>query len=345
MTNGHDNFQGFVRKVAEGTPLDGAEAEAAFTLLMEGEATPAQAGAFLMALRVRGETVDEIAGAARVMRAKATRIKAPEDAIDTCGTGGDGLGTLNISTAVAFVAAGCGVPVAKHGNRAISSRSGSSDVLTALGVNVEIDHALVQHALDEAGVCFLMAPRHHQTMRHVGSIRAELGVRTVFNLVGPLSNPGFVRRQVIGVFSSEWLEPLAQVLAELGSEHVWVVHGADGMDEISTTGTSRVASLQNGKVKAFEVTPEDAGLSRARIEDLLGGDVEENAKRLRALLDGENGPYRDIVLLNTAAALIVAGRTKDLVGGVKMAAESIDSGAAAGRLAALAAISHERPAP
>ena len=332
-------------KAATGQALSEDEARAAFDIIMSGDATPSQMGGFLMALRVRGETVPEITGAAKVMRAKMTTIEAPEGAIDLCGTGGDATGTYNISTASQFVVAACGVPVAKHGNRALSSKSGAADVLAALGVDIEADMSLVQRALHEAGTCFLMAPRHHSAMRHVGPTRVELGTRTIFNLLGPLSNPGKVKRQVIGVFSPDWIEPLAQVLKGLGHERAWVVHGADGMDELSTTGPSQVAELDQGEVRTFEVTPEDAGLPRARFEDLKGGDADHNARVLRSMLEGEHGPFRDVVLLGSAAALIVAGKVSDLKAGVAMAAEAVDGGRAIQALERLIAITNEKAGP
>jgi len=295
---------------------------------MEGQASQAQTAAFLMALRVRTEQVEEIAGAAQAMRAKATRVRAPAGAVDTCGTGGDGLGTVNVSTATALVVAGCGVPVAKHGNRAVSSKSGSSDVLNALGVNVAAPVAAVEQAMRVAGVGFLLATVYHPAMRHVGPVRADLGLRTVFNLLGPLANPAGVRRQVIGVFADRWLEPLARVLHELESEHAWIVHGTDGMDELTTTDATLVAELKGGQVRTFTVTPEDAGLSRAAPAELVGGDAAANAASIRNLLDGKRGPYRDIVVLNAAAALIVAQRADDLKEGAAQAARSIDTGAA-----------------
>jgi len=327
--------------VADGRPLDAAAAERAFGIIMSGDATPAQMGGFLMALRVRGETVAEITGAVRAMRAKMLAIAAPPDAIDTCGTGGDAKGTYNVSTASAIVVAACGVPVAKHGNRALSSRSGAADVLTALGVNIDADMRLVEKALREANLCFLMAPRHHSAMRHVGPTRVELGTRTIFNLLGPLSNPGRVKRQVIGVFAPQWVEPLAEVLRDLGHERAWVVHGADGLDELSTTGASQVAELKDGKIRTFQVVPADAGLPTARLAELIGGDAEHNAAVLQAMLAGETGPFRDIVLLGSAAALIVAGKAADLKRGVAIAAEAIDSGRARQTLARLVAISTE----
>ncbi|MGH6900092.1 MAG: anthranilate phosphoribosyltransferase [Geminicoccaceae bacterium] len=330
-------------RVASGAPLTRSEARDAFEIMMSGDATPAQVGGFLMGLRVRGETVDELAGGAQALRERMLRVNAPDDAIDTCGTGGDASGTFNVSTAAAIVVAACGVPVAKHGNRALSSRAGSADILMALGVNIDADLALVERSIRGAGIGFMMAPRHHGAMRHVAGARVELGTRTIFNLLGPLANPAGARRQLMGVFAGEWVEPIAHVLAQLGTERAWVVHGADGLDELSTTGPSQVAELCDGTVRTFEVTPEDGGLPRARVGDLKGGDATTNADALRALLDGLRGPYRDIVLLNGAAALIVAGRADDLAAGVARAAEAIDSGAAKAVLGALVAITNEAP--
>lgn len=338
MTTDTTDFKGLIAYVADGKPLSQAAAEKAFEIIMSGEATPSQMGAFLMALRVRGETVDEIAGAAKVMRAKAVHVKAPAGAIDTCGTGGDARGTFNISTGAAIVVAACGVPVAKHGNRALSSKSGSADVLAALGVNIEADMKLVEKALAEANIGFLMAPRHHSAMRHVGPTRVELGTRTIFNLLGPLSNPAGTTRQLIGVFHRQWTRPMAEVLGQLGSERAWVVHGSDGLDEVTTTGTTYVSELANGKVTSFEVTPEDAGLKRADPAQLKGGDPAANAAAINDMLAGEPGPYRDIVLLNSAAALIVAGKAKDLKAGVGLAAQAIDSGKAKATLDKLVTI-------
>jgi anthranilate phosphoribosyltransferase len=325
MTGDMTDLKALIGQVAQGKPLSEDEAERAFDIIMSGNATPAQMGAFLMALRVRGETVEEITGAARIMRAKALPIDAPPGAIDTCGTGGDSAGTWNISTAAALVVAAAGVPVAKHGNRALSSKSGAADVLAALGVNLDCDMALVKRALWENNICFLMAPRHHSAMRHVGPTRVELGTRTIFNLLGPLSNPAGARRQIVGVFSAHWVEPLAHVLGKLGAERAWVMHGSDGLDELTTTGPSAVAEWADGRVRKFEVSPEQVGLKRARPEDLRGGDAATNARALRALLDGETGPYRDIVLLNAGAALLVAGKAERLQDGVRIAAEVIDS--------------------
>ena len=328
MTDSLESFRGILANVAAGNALSVAEAEHAFDIMMAGEATPAQMGGLLMGLRVRGETVDEITGGARAMRARALKMDAPEGAIDTCGTGGDAKGTFNVSTGAAILSAACGVPVAKHGNRALSSKSGSADVLTALGVNIDADMALVREALFEAGIGFLMAPRHHGAMRHVAPTRLELGTRTIFNLLGPLSNPAGAKRQIIGVFDQAWAEPMAAVLRNLGSERVWVLHGSDGIDELTTTGPSTVVELKGGELRQFEVTPEDAGLARAVLDDIKGGDADANAKAMTEMLDGIPGPIRDIVLLNTAAALIVAERVENLRDGVAMAAEAIDTGAA-----------------
>src|SRR5438105_1802638 len=291
-------------EVAAGRTLSESEAEAAFDIIMSGNATPSQMGAFLMALRVRGESVDEITGAARIMRAKALTIDAPPGTIDTVGTGGDASGTFNISTATALVVAGCGVPVAKHGNRAFSSKSGAADVLSALGVNIDADMAVVRRCLWEIGMCFLMAPRHHSAMRHVGPTRVELGTRTIFNLLGPLSNPARVKRQVVGVFSRQWVEPIAHVLKNLGSERAIVVHGSDGLDEITTAGPTRVPSFENGTVRAFDIAPEDFGFAKVRPDALRGGDAAENAAALLEVLKGRKGAFRDVAILNAAAGLL-----------------------------------------
>jgi anthranilate phosphoribosyltransferase len=295
-----------------------------------------------MGLRVRGETVDEITGAVQALREKALRMSAPPNAIDIVGTGGDASGTFNISTGAALVVAACGVPVAKHGNRALSSRCGAADVLAALGVNIDAEIDVLERALSEAGIAFLMAPRHHSAMRHVAGPRVELGIRTIFNLLGPLSNPAGVLRQFSGAFAREWIVPMAEVLGNLGSERAWIVHGADGLDEMTTTGPSFVAELLEGKVRTFEVTPEDAGLPRASPGDIRGGDAETNAAAMRAMLGGERGPFRDIVLLNAAGALLVAGRAKDLADGVAIAAAALESGRALATLAKLVEVS--RPA-
>ncbi len=330
----------FIAKVATGASLSEDEAYTVFSAMMDGDVTPAQMGAFLMALRVRGETVAEITGGARVMREKAVRVTAPAGAIDTCGTGGDGSGSYNISTAVALVVAALGVPVAKHGNRALSSRSGSAEVLHQLGVDIDREPDVLERCLAGAGIAFLMAPKHHTAMRHVGPVRVELGTRTIFNLLGPLSNPAGASRQLLGVFDGGWVRPMAEVLRNLGSTAVWVVHGEDGLDEITTTAATRVAELRDGRIREFAITPEDAGLPYARPEDLKGGDPAHNAAALRALLDGEPGAYRDIVLINAAAALLVAGKAPDLRAGVAMAADALDSGGAKATLDKLVTLSN-----
>ncbi len=320
--------------------LTRAEAETAFTALFEGAATPAQMGGFLMALRTRGETVDEMAAAASVMRAKCTPVKAPEGAMDIVGTGGDGKGTLNISTATALVVAGAGVVVAKHGNRNLSSKSGAADALTELGLNVMVGPAVVERCLAEAGIGFMMAPMHHPATRHVAPVRLELGTRTLFNVLGPLTNPAGVKRQLTGAFSLALIRPMAEVLMALGSEAAWLVHGADGTDEISIAGETAVAALENGRVREFTLHPDDAGLPVHPFAAIMGGTPAENATALRALLDGAPGAYRDAVLLNAAAALLVAGRATALPEGVAMARAAIDSGQARDRLTALARITH-----
>ncbi len=329
---------------ASGRALDETQAEQAFDILMSGDATPAQIGGFLMALRTRGETVAEIVGAVRAMRAKMLRVEAPTGTVDTCGTGGDGAGTLNISTGAAIVTAAAGVPVAKHGNRAASSKTGAADVLAALGVNIEADMALVKEALWKANICFMLAPRHHSAMRHVGPSRVELGTRTIFNLMGPLSNPAGAKRQLVGVFAQQWIKPLAEVLGRLGTERAWVVHGGDGLDELTTTGASHVAELKDGRISQFEVTPEMAGLARAKPADIKGADAPTNAAAITELVAGRPGAYRDIVLLNSAAALLVAGKVADLKAGAALAAQAIDSGKAKATLAELVAITN-RSAP
>jgi anthranilate phosphoribosyltransferase len=327
-------------RIAAGGTLSEVQAEEVFEVIMSGDATPAQIGGLLMGLRVRGETVEEITGAARIMRSKALKVEAPAGAIDTCGTGGDGSGTYNISTAAAFVVAGAGVPVAKHGNRALSSKSGSADVLGALGIKVDADMALVRESLFDNNIGFLMAPRHHNAMRHVGGPRVELGTRTIFNLLGPLSNPAGTTRQVVGVFAAQWVEPVAHVLGRLGAEHAWVVHGSDGLDELTTTGPSKVAEYRNGEVRTFVVTPEEVGLARATPDQLKGGDAVANAAALRAVLGGEKGAYRDIVVLNAAAALVVAGKAAALADAARLAEQVIDSGAALQTLDRMVAITN-----
>jgi anthranilate phosphoribosyltransferase len=308
--------------------------------MMSGEATPSQMGGLLMALRVRGETVDEITGAVTTMRAKMLGVKAPPDAVDVVGTGGDASGSFNISTCAAFIVAGAGVPVAKHGNRALSSKSGAADVLGALGVKLELSPEDVGRCISEAGIGFMFAPSHHPAMKNVGPTRVELGTRTIFNLLGPLSNPAGVKRQMVGTFSKHWIEPMAQVLKNLGSEAVWVVHGSDGLDEITTTGPTSVAALENGTIRTFELTPEDAGLPRAEPGALRGGDGEANARTLLDVLKGKKSAYRDVSLINAGAALIVAGKAKTIKDGVAIAVKSVDSGEAEGRLQRLIKVSN-----
>ena len=331
-----DDVKGLLAKLVDGRVLSSEEAHAFFAACLRGEPTPAQVAAAVTALRIRGETVDEIAAFATAMRDAALTLDHPYDVIDTCGTGGDGQHTFNISTAAALVLAGAGLKVAKHGNRALSSKSGSSDVLSVLGVNLAATPAQQLRALDTAGIAFLFAPTYHGAMRHVGPVRAEIGFRTVFNLLGPLSNPAGAKRQVMGVYDPRLLEPLAEVLGRLGGTRAWTVHG-QGLDELTTTGPTEVAEWKDGTVRRFTVTPQDAGLPLASIDDIRGGDAEVNAAALTALLAGERGPYRDIVLLNAAAALVVGERADDLAQGVEQAARVIDDGHAAQALAALVA--------
>ena len=334
-----DAFKPVIAKVANNESLGRAEAEAAFDALLSGDVTPAQMGGFLMALRVRGETVDEITGAVSAMRAKMLRVNAPAGAVDIVGTGGDNAGSWNVSTLACILVAACGAPVAKHGNRAASSKSGASDILTALGVTIGLQPPAIEACIREANIGFMMAPTHHAATRHVAPVRVELGTRTIFNILGPLSNPASVKRQVVGVFSPHLQRPMAQTLRNLGSETVWVVHGCDGLDEITTTGPTKVVALANGDISEFDVTPEDAGIARARPEDLRGGDPAHNAQELRNVLDGKPGAYRDIALINAAAALVVAGRAANLREGAQMAADAIASGKAKATLAKLVEVS------
>jgi anthranilate phosphoribosyltransferase len=327
-----------IARLAAGETLTDDEAEAAFDIIMSGEATPAQIGALLMAMRLRGETVAEITGAVRAMRARMTAIEAPAGAMDVCGTGGDGAGTLNVSSAVTFVVAGCGVPVAKHGNRALSSRTGGADVLTALGVNVDAPMDALPAILAEAGCVFLFAPRHHPSMRHAAGPRVELGTRTIFNLLGPLANPARVRRQLTGVFSPDWTRPMAETLLALGHDSAWIVHG-QGLDELTVAGPNHVTALHDQEIRSFVLEPEDAGLPRSAIAAIRGGDAAFNAEALQSLLQGAIGAYRDTVLLNAAAALIVAGIAGDLREGVDLAAAAIASGAALAALETLRRVS------
>jgi anthranilate phosphoribosyltransferase len=327
-------------KVADGKALTREEAKTAFNVLMSGEATPSQIAGLLMALRVRGETVDEITGAVEVMREKMLRVAAPADAIDIVGTGGDASGSYNISTCAAFVAAGAGLSVAKHGNRALSSKSGAADVLMALGIKIDIPPEMISDCVREAGVGFMFAPAHHSSMKHVGPTRIELGTRTIFNLLGPLSNPAGVKRQVTGVFSRAWVEPLAHVLKNLGSEACWIAHGEGGFDEIVPTGTTYVAELKNGEVRSFEITPEQVGLARSKAGDLKGGEAAHNAEALRAVLDGKPSAFTDAAVMTAGAALLVAGKEKDLTSAIGAAREAVMSGAARRAMMKLVSVSN-----
>jgi len=334
-------FRPLISKVATGATLTRDEAAYVFDKMMSGEATPSQMGALLMGLRVRGETVEEITGAVTVMRTKMLPVDAPEDAVDVVGTGGDASGSYNISTCASFIVAGAGVPVAKHGNRALSSKSGSADVLSALGIRLDLTPEGISRCIAEAGIGFMFAPSHHPAMKHVGPTRVELGTRTIFNLLGPLANPAGVKRQMVGVYAKSWLTPLAETLRLLGSERAWVVNGSDGLDEITISGPTDVASLEDGRIRTFEIWPEQVGLERAPPESLLGGDAAHNAAALRAVLDGARSPYRDVSVMNAAAALLIAGRADDLTSGVAIAQTSIDSGAARARLDHLITVSNK----
>jgi anthranilate phosphoribosyltransferase len=330
-----------MQKVATGASLTEEEIADAFETMMSGVASPVQMAAFLMALRVRGETIPEITGASRLMRARMLPVEAPPDAVDIVGTGGDGHNTFNVSTCAAIVAAGAGVPIAKHGNRAVSSLSGASDVLAALGVKIDLQPVAITRSIAKSGVGFMWAPLHHPAMKAWAPARAELGVRTILNLLGPLANPAGVKRQVVGVFNAAWTEPIAEALSNLGSEHAWVVHGSDGLDEITTTGPTRVTELKDGKVHTFEVRPSDAGLPPATLEDLKGGDATVNAAAIRELLGGEQSAFRDIVVLNAGAALLVGGKAATLREGAERAARAIDDGSAARALDQLVAATNE----
>ena len=340
-----------VRALVDRRDLSRIEAAAAMEAIMSGAATNAQIAAFLTALRMKGETVEELIGFAQVMRQKAVRIRVHDDGvagltgtdremlIDTCGTGGDATGTFNVSTATAFVVAGAGLKVAKHGNRSVSSMCGSADVVETLGINLDLTPSKVARCIDEVGIGFLYAPLLHTAMKHVMAARREMGIRTVFNMLGPLTNPAAANAQIIGVYAAALTEPLARVLAELGTVRAFVVHGADSLDEISNTGESRVSEVREGMVRTYTVRPEDFGLARATIAELIGGDREENARIIRAILDGEAGPRRDIVLMNAAAALVAGGKARDLKDGVGLAVHAIDSGAARRKLEALVSLS------
>ncbi|SED94457.1 anthranilate phosphoribosyltransferase [Rhizobiales bacterium GAS191] len=335
-----DAFKPILAKVATGQPLSAFEAQSAFDLLLSGEVTHAQAGAFLMGLRVRGETVEEITGAVEAMRARMLRIDAPPGAIDLVGTGGDQAGTWNISTLASLIVAACGVPVAKHGNRAASSKSGAADVLAALGVKVGLDKEGVERCLKTAGIAFMFAPAHHASMRHVAPVRTEMGTRTLFNILGPMANPASVKRQLVGVFAKSWLRPVAETLMGLGSERVWVVCGSDGLDEITTTGPSHVVAIEDGAIREFEITPEQAGLAVADLEALKGAEAVVNAGAMMRVLAGEKTAFRDIGVLNAAAGLLIAGKTKDLAEGAGLAAKALDDGAVLETLRKLIAASN-----
>ena len=324
----------YIAIAASGRHLTRQQAEEAFGIMMSGEATAAQIGGFLMALRVRGESVAEITGAVATMRDKMLRVEAPDHAVDIVGTGGDASGSYNVSTCAALVAAGAGLTVAKHGNRALTSKSGAADTLMTLGIHIDLEPGGIEACIRDAGIGFMFAPGHHSAMRHVGAARVELGTRTIFNLLGPLSNPASVRKQLLGVFDPRWLEPIAEVLRDLGSETVWVVHG-DGLDEMTTTGTTHIVALENGDIRKFDITPDEFGLARVTIDQLKGGDAQHNAAALVDVLHGTKGPYRDIVLLNTAASLVIGGLAEDIPEGIKKAEEAIDKGAAKAALDAL----------
>ncbi|MCF8468779.1 MAG: anthranilate phosphoribosyltransferase [Sneathiella sp.] len=341
MSGVSPDFKSLISKIAAGRTLSVDEAKSAFNIILSGDATPSQMGAFLMGLHLRGETVDELIGGVTVLREKATYITAPENAVDVVGTGGDGHGTLNISTAAAFVTAGAGVPVAKHGNKAASSRSGTADVQAVLGINTECDFALTERAVKEAGIGFMVAYRHHGAMRHVGPARVELGIRTIFNLLGVMSNPAAVKRQLIGVYDPRWMRPMAETLRELGSIHIWVMHGSDGLDELTTTGPSKVVEMKSGEISVFEITPEQFGLGRVQLHELKGGTPEENALALMALLKGGPGPYRDVTLLNAGAAIMIGGKCESVEEGIALARQSIDEGKALAAFETLKRISNE----
>ena len=334
------NLKDFISIVADGNSLNREQTQTAFSILMSGEATPSQIGGLLMALRVRGESVEEFVGAVLAMRSKMLTVDAPIDAIDIVGTGGDASGSYNVSTCAAIVAAGAGLTVAKHGNRSLSSKSGSADVLVSLGVNLELSPGQISDCIDDAGVGFMFAPAHHSAMRHVGPTRIELGTRTIFNLLGPMCNPAGVKRQLLGVFSPKWLMPVAKTLAELGSEQVWVMYG-EGLDEITITGTTQVAALENGSIRTFEITPQDAGLPTHDLSQILGGEADYNAAAMSRVLDGEPSAYRDIVLLNAGAALVIADKAENIMDGASQAAQAIDNGHAKAALDNLVRISNQ----
>lgn len=336
-----DAFKPLIAKVAAGLPLTASEAEMAFSQILSGESTPAQTAGFLMALRVRGETVDEITGAVKAMRGKMLAVPPVAGAIDVVGTGGDASGSWNVSTLAGLIVAACGVPVAKHGNRAASSKSGAADILQALGVKIGLSPAEVTNCITKTGFAFMVAPAHHPAMRHVAPVRTELGTRTIFNLLGPLSNPAGVKRILLGVFAESWLEPIAETLRDLGAERAWVMHGSDGLDEITTTGPTHVVELKDGAIRRFEITPEDAGIACAEPEALKGGEPSQNAAALLAVVGGEKNAYRDIAVLNAAAALVVADKARSLREGVDIAAAALDSGRVAELLQNVVRVSNE----
>ena len=334
------NFKNIISKLSKQETLHSYELDLAFTTLLNGTATNAQIGAFLMGLSINGETSDIIASGATILRNNAIKIKAPAKAIDTVGTGGDGANTLNISSAAAFVVSGTGIPVAKHGNRSLSSKSGAADVLSELGINLDCPFETVQKALNELGICFLMAPRHHSAMKYVGPARVELGIRTIFNLLGPLSNPAFVKRQLIGVFDKKWLLPFAEALKKMGSTNAWIVHAKDGLDEVSTTSETYIAQLKNSKITQFTIAPEQFGIKKTTLNSIKGGEPKDNAIAFKKLLNGQKGPYRDIVLFNSASAIVATGHESDFKTAIEMSEHSVDSGEASKKLNSLIKITN-----
>ena len=335
-----DPFKPIISKISKGKTLTSSDADTAFSLIMSGSVTNAQIGAFLMGLSLNGETSDIIASGANMLRQNAIKIKSDSNTIDTVGTGGDGAHTLNISSAAAFVVAGAGVKVAKHGSRSLSSKSGAADVLSELGINLDCSFSLVQEALDKIGICFLMAPRHHVAMKHVGPSRVELGIRTIFNLLGPLSNPAFVKRQMVGVFDKRWLLPFAEALKKMGSTNAWIIHGRDGLDEVSISEITDVVELKKGKISEFSLDPSLYGFEKKELETIKGGDPKYNAIELKELLNGKEGPYKDIVLLNSAAALYVDNKVRNFLDGISVSKNSIDNGNAKNALKNLVEVSN-----
>ena len=338
--NNDRSFKNIISKLSNQVSLETYELDIAFNSLLSGSATNAQIGAFLMGLSINGETAEIIASGATILRSHAIKIKAPKEAIDTVGTGGDGANTLNISSAAAFVVSGAGIPVAKHGNRSLSSKSGAADVLSELGVNLDCPFETVQKSLDELGICFLMAPRHHSAMKYVGPARVELGIRTIFNLLGPLSNPAFVKRQLVGVFDKKWLLPFAEALKKMGSTNAWIVHAKDGLDEVSTTCETYIAQLKDSKIIEFSISPEQFGIKKNTLNSIKGGEPKDNALALKKLLNGSKGPYRDIVLFNSAAAIVSTGHESDFKTAIEMSIHSIDSGEASKKLNSLIKITN-----